>query len=490
MAAPGRAVARAIIKRPSLTFRLVGSYALLVAATLLVVVGLTAQIVESHLDGTLAAELAAAADSFNRGPAARAPTPEALAADTRRWLATDPLPAGEMAAVRIGGVVLTSARGRDLYAVRNPRGLLTASDTRWLRTSARDGRVRVLTVPIRVGRRQVGTLVLLGYENRIAATLRTLLSGVGWASGIGLAFAVLLGVLIVRRSLRPLTEMTREIESIEATGDLSRRVTRDDRDDEVSRLALAFDRLLGRLDAVFESQRRFVADAAHELRTPLTVIRGQFELSGKGDHKSLGIAVGELDHMARIVEDLLTLARIDEGMKLAREPVEVELLVREALLRALQIQAREVHVDAQPALYALADPERLLQVLTNLIRNTFEYTGRDSWISVMSAAEGAEAVISISDDGPGIAAQDLPHVFERFYRGRRERNSSDGSGLGLAIAASLVEAMGGTTSAHSTPGVVTTFTIRLPVAVAPPGSEPAADLVEPSRLALAEANRQ
>src|SRR5262249_3485445 len=247
----------------------------------------------------------------------------------------------------------------------------------------------------------------------------------------------------------------REIESIEATGDLSRRVTRDDRDDEVSRLALAFDRLLGRLDAVFESQRRFVADAAHELRTPLTVIRGQFELSGKGDHKSLGIAVGELDHMARIVEDLLTLARIDEGMKLAREPVEVELLVREALLRALQIQAREVHVDAQPALYALADPERLLQVLTNLIRNTFEYTGRDSWLSVMSAAEGAEAVISISDDGPGIAAQDLPHVFERFYRGRRERNSSDGSGLGLAIAASLVEAMGGTTSAHSTPGVVT-----------------------------------
>src|SRR5262249_58830280 len=154
-------------------------------------------------------------------------------------------------------------------------------------------------VPIGVGRRQVGTLVLLGYENRIAATLRTLLSGVGWASGIGLAFAVLLGVLIVRRSLRPLTEMTREIESIEATGDLSRRVTRDDRDDEVSRLALAFDRLLGRLDAVFESQRRFVADAAHELRTPLTVIRGQFELSGKGDHQSVCTPGGDLARMAR-----------------------------------------------------------------------------------------------------------------------------------------------------------------------------------------------
>jgi signal transduction histidine kinase len=282
--------------------------------------------------------------------------------------------------------------------------------------------------------------------------------------------------------------MTGEIEAIEATGDLSRRIA-EDGDDEVARLATTFDRLLAQLDKAFQSQRRFVADAAHELRTPLTVLRGQLELVGDGpastdQRRSLTMAIDELDRIARIVEDLLTLARLDEGMRLEREPVEVELVLREALLRALLIAPREAQVEAEPGLYALADPDRLLQVVTNLVRNAFQYTEPDSWISLAAAARDGEVLISVSDDGPGISPEDLPHVFERLYRGSGVRSSSDGSGLGLAIVASLVEAMGGTIDVRSTEGVVTTFTVRLPLAVAPAADASQAALATPDMETL------
>jgi signal transduction histidine kinase len=484
---------RAAASRPlTLTVRLVGGYTLLVAATLLVVIGVTALVVRAHLETSLDNELAAAAATFQRSPAGRAATPAELTARARTWLATQPLPAGQMAAVRVGSTVLTSARGRQLFEVDDPHALLVARDARWLRTTGQDGRVRALTMPIRRGDRQLGTLVLLGYERPVDETLRALLTGVGWASAIGLAFAVGLGVLGVRRNLRPLKRMTQEVETIETTGDLSRRVGQEQGDEEVVRLAAAFDRMLARLDKAFQSQRRLVADAAHELRTPLTVARGQLELAGESAtdtelRRSLPVAIDELDRMKRIVDDLLTLARLDEGLKLAREPVEVELVLREALLRALLIAPREAHVETEPGLYALADPDRLLQVVTNLVSNAVQYTEPDSWISLVADARDGDVVISVSDDGPGIPPEELPHVFERLYRGRGARTSSDGSGLGLAIVASLVAAMGGAIDVRSTEGVVTTFTVRLPRAEPPAAErrEPVAPVPELQALGAA-----
>jgi signal transduction histidine kinase len=472
--------------RPStLLARLVGTHALLVAATLFVVIGITALLVRTHLETALDNELAAAAAAFERS-VAQPGTAEVLEARSRRWLGTHPLPAGEMAAVRIGRTVLTSAGGRNLFEIDDPRALLVAREPRWSQVAGGDGRVRTLTVPIRVGDRQLGTLVLLGYQKPVDDTLRTLLAGVGWASGIGLAFAVVLGAVAVRRSLRPLRRMTSEVEAIEATRDLTRRIGHEQGDDEVVRLAAAFDRMLARLDGAFDSQRRFVADAAHELRTPLTVMRGQLELVGESPtrtqlQRSLAVAIEELDRMTRIVDDLLTLARLDEGLKLAHEPVEIELTLREALLRALLIAPRETHVDAPPGLYALADPDRLLQVVTNLVCNAVQYTDVDSWISVAASEDGDDVLISISDDGPGIPPEELPHVFERQYRGAGARRSADGSGLGLAIVASLVDAMGGTVAVRSTAGVVTTFSIRLSRADAPADETPA-DLLPPEHV--------
>ena len=308
-------------------------------------------------------------------------------------------------------------------------------------------------------------------------TVDHLLSAVAWASGLGLTFAIALALISVRRTLRPLSRMAAEIDAIEPRGELPARlaVTVDAPDDEVGRVADAFDSLLGRIDEAIASQRRFISDASHELRTPLTVARGQLELVGRladpDADRSVRLALEELDRIGATVEELLLLARLDEGLPLAREAVEVELLLREAALRGMLLgQQGQIEVDATEGLSAVADPDRLLQVVSNLIGNALRHGGDGVTVTLSaqrdpaarSAAVG-EVVIEVADTGPGIPAADLPHVFDRFYRGSAARRGvPGGAGLGLAIVASLVEAMGGSVAARSVSGQGTTFSIRLP----------------------------
>ncbi len=451
-----------------LPVRLTAVYGLLIAATLLVVAGVSVAIARSHLESTLDAQLGGTAQSFRNGPALRAGDADTLRTQTQRWLGEHPLPAGQMAAIRIaGGQVLTSAGGLSLFEIPTPRALLTATRVRWWTLQGSEGTVRGLTVPILGGGHQLGTLVLLAYENSISSTLEALLVGIAGASAIGLALALAMGVLAVRRGLRPLTRMTSAVAAIEATGDLSGRVWTGGRSDEVGRLASAFDRMLARLDEAFRAQRRFLADASHELRTPLTVARGQIELLADEldpEKRQLCVlATDELDRMARIVDDLLLLARLDEGSELRQEPVEVELVLREALLRAMLLAPREVRVEAEPDLFVLADPDRLLQVLTNLVANAVQHTGERGRIVLASERQNGRVLLRVSDNGEGIPPDELPHVFERFYRGRAAKAASaGGSGLGLAIAASIVTAMDGTIEAGATPTRGVAFTVALP----------------------------
>jgi signal transduction histidine kinase len=143
--------------------------------------------------------------------------------------------------------------------------------------------------------------------------------------------------------------------------------------------------------------------------------------------------------------------------------VEVELVVREALLRAMQMDARPIGIDIEAGLFAQADPDRLLQVLTNLLVNAVQHAGAGAAIAVTGRREGGRAAIAVSDTGSGISSEDVPHVFERFYRGARARSAHNGgAGLGLAIAASLVQAMGGDITVRSEPARGTAFDIRLP----------------------------
>lgn len=179
--------------------------------------------------------------------------------------------------------------------------------------------------------------------------------------------------------------------------------------------------------------------------------------------------------MRRIVDDLLLLARLDEGMPLRREPVEVELVMREALLRGMQLSRLDANVEAEPGLFAIADPDRLLQVLTNLVTNAVRHAGPDATITLRTRHGDGRVTLQVADDGPGIPAAELPHVFDRMFRGSRARtDTAGGAGLGLAIAASLTRAMGGEISAESEPGHGATFSVVLPAT-----SDAAEALTEP-----------
>ena len=412
----------------------------------------------------------------------------ALVEESKTWLSNASFVDGEGALVAIRNLsppnVFRPSGVYDLRPELEPvlPALLSVHTAKWLDLKGRTGAaIRVLRVPITEPNGHVAGILIVGAAQSkvVNHAVWNLLKGIGAASAIGLVFATTLGLFAVRRTLRPLENMSHEVESIQETDDLSKRLSGRGPRDEVGRLAEGFDRMLGRLQEAFMSQRRFLSDASHELRTPMTVVRGQLELLAMDvesltGRRSMSIAIEELDRMGRIVEDLLLLARLDEGMTLARDSVEVELVVGEALLRTI-MDSGDVRVQVAPELCILGDADRLLQVLTNLVANAVRH-GRNAPISVRGWPEGDYVKIEVADRGPGISPEDLPHVFERLYRGSKARSESPGgAGLGLAIAASLVKAMDGWVEVTSTLGLGTTFTVTLP------GADPVSSYRTPAR---------
>jgi two-component system OmpR family sensor kinase len=476
VARPGAERRRAV----SLPTRLTAIAALLVAATVLVVAGVAVRLMRDDLGASLDRRLDSAAASFRDGPAARVADPAELAAQARSWLAVQAHGADEVIAVRTtDGTVLSTSGGGDLGAIDRRDDLLGATRPRWWTVAGPDGagRLRALTVPLQMGGRPIGTLLVAATTVAVDRTVDHLLSAVAWASGLGLAFAIALAFLSVRRTLRPLSRMAAEIDTIEPRGELPSHLAAavDAPRDEVGRVADAFDNLLVRIDEAIASQRRFISDASHELRTPLTVARGHLELVGRLDDpdadRSVRLALQELERIGTTVEELLLLARLDEGLPLAREAVEVELLLREAALRGMLLGRGRIDVDAPEGLSVVADPDRLLQVVSNLVGNALRHGGEGVTVTLAARpGPGATVVIDVADTGPGIPAADVPHVFDRFYRGSAARRGvPGGAGLGLAIVASLVEAMGGAVSVESEVGRGTAFSIMLPSAVLPAG---------------------
>jgi two-component system, OmpR family, sensor kinase len=492
VARPGAERRRAV----SLPTRLTAIAALLVAATVLVVAGVAVRLMRDDLGASLDRRLDAAAASFREGPAAGVTDSAQLAAEARRWLAVQAHGPDEVIAVRTaGGDVLSTSGGVDLDAVDRRDDLLAATRPRWWTVAGPGGagRLRALTVPLVLGGRPIGTLLVAATTAAVDQTVGHLLSAVAWASGLGLAFAIALAFLSVRRTLRPLSRMTAEIDAIEPRGELPSHLAAavGAPRDEVGRVADAFDNLLVRIDEAIASQRRFISDASHELRTPLTVARGHLELVGRLDDsdadRSVRLALQELERIGTTVEELLLLARLDEGLPLGREAVEVELVLREAALRGMLLgqasggpgepSGKNIDVDAPEGLVVVADPDRLLQVVSNLVGNALRHGGDGVTVTLSArtqARAGVDAgtvVIDVADTGPGIPAADLAHVFDRFYRGSAARRGvPGGAGLGLAIVASLVEAMGGAVSVSSEVGRGTTFSIALPAGPAGPSA--------------------
>jgi signal transduction histidine kinase len=444
--------------------RLVATYALIVTATLLVVTGLAYDLTRHQLASDLDGQLQSLVGTYERATLPDLKSRHQLVARTQRWLDEQVVPAGGAIAVRTGRNSVWTAPGSiDLTQVSGGNLLLHSVTSSLTDVQVGPTTLRAMVVPLRIGGKPVGTLVVADSIQEAKRGLSALLFGMGWATVLGVAMATLLGLFAIRRILRPLSQVSKSAEDIEATGDLSRRVGETGPPDEVGRLAGSFDAMLTKLEGSFRSQQRFLSEASHELRTPITVARGRLELLEAQDQQAVGAILEELDRMARMVDHLLLLARLDEGMGLAIEPVEVELVMRESLLRGMADQPREATVEADPGLFVLADHERLSQVLTNLVRNAVQHAGEGARLELTARAEGPEAVLTVHDTGRGIAPENLPHLFERFYRAASARQlTPTGTGLGLAIVASLVERMDGRISVTSLPGQGTTFTVVLP----------------------------
>jgi heavy metal sensor kinase len=334
--------------------------------------------------------------------------------------------------------------------------------------------LRVLTTPVLERGRQVGVLQLAQSQQNVEMALRQLVALVAIALPLTLLLAVAGGLFLAGRALDPIDRIIRTVEQIGAE-DLSRRLGMHESRDEVGRLATTFDRMLDRLDRAFQRQRQFTADAAHELRTPLALLTTQADVALERSRKpdeyraALGSMRADASRMSHLLNDLLTLARADAGQeKLVLEPLDVDALA-DGVVATMAPLARTRGVRLQrgagkPALVE-ADQTRLTQLLINLVDNGLKHTPKGGVVTVSVDRSDREALLRVADTGVGIAAEHLPHLFERFYRVDSARSRPDGgAGLGLAISQWIVQAHRGKIEVESQPGRGTTFTVRLPLA--------------------------
>ena len=317
---------------------------------------------------------------------------------------------------------------------------------------------------------------------------------------LGTIVGVLCGLWLTRIILRPLDKLAGTAEAI-AAGDLRRRVRFPFGRNEVARVGGAFDHMVDRIAENIDSQQRFVADASHELRTPLTSLEGLSEMlligADRGDERAMQRTVramyGELGRMSRLVADLLTLSRLDSSVPLTFQPVDVGRLLRDIADQMAPIaEAKDVRlvVDAKEPAAVQAEPDKLRQVMLNLVDNAVRFSppGKPVLMTVRRDLAHDQVLIDVEDQGPGIAAEDLPHIFDRFYRGDPSRARATGnSGLGLAIAQAIVQAHGGNLTAVSAPGEGARFTVALPISESASGealSQPTTYIEQAERVSL------
>jgi len=295
---------------------------------------------------------------------------------------------------------------------------------------------------------------------------------------LGVLFVASLGVgwVVAGRVLRPIGRITAVARDIQAT-DLSRRIELPGPDDELKQLADTFDAMLARLDAAFAAQRQFIADASHELRNPLAIIRTNVDVALADPNadpedlrQTIAVVKRASGRMARLVDDLLALARRQEPT-LEHEPVDLGMAVAEASDDfVVPAAARNIVLDrvTAPDVVVTGDRDALKRAVANLLENAVRLAPEGSRIRLATGSEGDRAWIAVTDEGPGIAPEDQPHVFDRFWRADKGRSRADGgTGLGLAIVRQIAESHGGEVRLQSKVGVGSSFVIWLPVTPTP-----------------------
>lgn len=473
----------------TLRWRLTLTYLVLIAVLLAGLgafqyVSLYRSLVSSHVSD-LRAEVAAAVVAYRRATAASVTTP-ATGARRLTLFAEGVLNAsGARAAVALygpsGARVMVRPAGSDppQLGAATFRTVVTAESVR----SEVVGTALVVGLP--VAARDLTRTAAVVEVSEPMQPLYAVLGGdvemLGIGGGAVLLLVLLLGLLLTGRVLRPLRRLTATAGEL-ASGDLRARSRLVPRDDEVGRLAGAFDHMADRIEDAFGAQRasearvrRFIADASHELRTPVTALSGYIDVLRRGAAESPASLDAALAAMAReasrlrlLVLDLLTLARVDAQGVQSLEDVDLGAAVARLLDEGAPGMPTQV-VRELPSLPLVARCDRaaLDTVMRNLLVNACTYApgARQVW---SLRPDGGRARLDVHDDGPGIPAADLPHVFERFYRGEKTRSRGEGgTGLGLSIVEGLVTAQGGRTAIVSSEGAGTTVTVWLPLGGAP-----------------------
>jgi len=283
------------------------------------------------------------------------------------------------------------------------------------------------------------------------------------------------GLVIANQALYQVDRIRQTAEQINA-GDLTERVPLPARMDEIGRLAATFNQMIARLQAAFDRQKQFTSDASHEMRTPLAVMRGDIEITLRRERtveeyqRVLGSTLEEIVRLSRLVEDLLLLTRADIGkFELQCRPVSLSRLGRDLIdyiapLARQQGQELLLRLPKDDELIVNADENRLRQLLLNLIDNAIKYTDPGGVIELSLSAEDGQVVIRVRDNGRGISSEDLPRIFDRFFRRSKltSETSVAGSGLGLSISKWIVESHGGRIDVQSSPGEGTEFIVTIP----------------------------
>ena len=332
--------------------------------------------------------------------------------------------------------------------------------------------LRVLTVPLQQGEHIIAVLQVASSLDVVDAVRMNLTDVLSIIWVVAVMFSAIAVWFTLGQTLKPLGSITEAVEQINRADDLSRRIPyQGPENDEIGNLVGSFNQTLERLEALFTSQQRLLADVSHELRTPLTVIKGNADLMRRMkslDEESLTSIDQEAGRLTRLVGGLLLLAQAESGkLALNMKRVELDLLVTEvfqemSILAGSKVRVRLNEIDQA---YVHGDRDRLKQVFINLVANAIQYTPPGGEVFLSLEKIGEQARIICRDTGPGIPSEDLPHIFERFYRAEksRTRGRTTGFGLGLSIANWIVERHGGRIEVDSQEAKGTTFAIWLPL---------------------------
>jgi len=331
--------------------------------------------------------------------------------------------------------------------------------------------LRVLTVPLYTTRGPAGTLqiaITLTILDEVQRTLSVILIIL---TGVAMVISMIATYFSTLQVLRPLNTMTNIATQITKADDLSRRIpTSHTREDEVGKLITAFNQTLSRLDRLFTSQQRFLGDVSHELRTPLTVIKGNVGLMRRigADEESMSNIESEVDRLTRLVGDLLLINQTESGsMTLNFSKIDLDEILLDVFKQMKLIAGDRVNLKLEglAPIQINGDEDRVKQVFFNLVGNALQYTSKGDEIRIIMETGENWVRITVKDSGPGINPEDLPHIFERFYRGEksRKRTRDTGFGLGLSIVQWIVNQHGGTIEVKSELKKGSEFIVQFPL---------------------------